>query len=104
MRIMASSPVKYVEMNCCCRTLRVAELYGSPYTDPAFHYNADSDPTFHVYADPDPNFYFDADANPALIKVMQICNHRPTDPPRLKGIVQPFELGGETRVIASAVK
>jgi hypothetical protein len=66
--------------------------------DPSFHFNAypDPDPSFHFNADPDPDpsFHCVADPDPdptshfririlLVIKVMRICDHWSTDPPRL---------------------
>jgi hypothetical protein len=72
-------------------TLRSSPIYSrtDSVADP-HHLDADPDPSFHFVAGPDTPFYFDADPDPnfslvriwilLLIRVLQICEHRHTDP------------------------
>ncbi len=67
------------------------------------HFNAEPDPSFHYNADPDPDPGFHQ------IKVMPICDHYSTDPPRLHlepprlhckrpwSSISPFSASNETR-------
>jgi hypothetical protein len=45
------------------------------------HFDADPDldTAFHLNADPDSTFHFNAKTDTALIEMMQICNHWPTE-------------------------